>query len=304
MKTSDKTDKNKMAKKKVIAGCSYSLDFAKRLAKKTGLRFIKLDTRKFPDGETNIRFTADVKGKVVYLIQSLNDPNDKLIEVFFAAKTARELGAKEVWLVAPYLCYMRQDKRFRPYEAISSRAMASILNRLIDGIITVDPHLHRYKSLKEIFTIKAKTLTADGLIADYVRKNLKNPIIIGPDMESYQWARTVAKKIGCEVDVLKKKRYTAEHVAIKIKENLNLKDKSVVLIDDIISTGHTMMEVARDIKKIGGKRIYCICVHGLFIGDSYEKLKRLGVKVVSCNTIPHRSNNIDVSGIIGESIKD
>lgn len=293
-----------MNKKKVIVGCSYSLDFAKRLAKKAGLKFIKLDTRKFPDGETNLRFTADVRGKAVYLVQSLNNPNDRLIEVFFAAKTAKELGAKEVYLVAPYLCYMRQDKRFRPYEAVSSRAMASILNRLIDGIITVDPHLHRYRSLKEIFTINTKTLTADDLIAEYVRKNLKRPIIIGPDMESYQWAKTVAKKIGCEVDVLKKKRYTSEHVAIKIKENLDLKNKSVVLIDDIISTGHTMIEVVKDIKKIGGKRIYCICVHGLFIGNSYGKLKRLGARVVSCNTIPHRSNSIDVSGIIGMAIRN
>lgn len=287
---------------KVIVGCSGSTDFAKKLASKAGCRFIVLDTRKFPDGETNLRFTTGVKGKVVYLVQSLYNPNDKLIEVFFAAKTAKELGAKGVFLVAPYLSYMRQDKRFRPYEAISSRAMAYILNGLIDGIITIDPHLHRYKSLSEIFTIKAKALTADDLIADYVKKNIKHPIIIGPDMESYQWARTVAEKIGCEVDVLKKKRYTPEHVTIKIKEKLDLKNKSVVLIDDIISTGHTMIEVIRDIKRIGGKRIYCICVHALFVEGAYEKIRRMGANVVSCNTTPHKSNRIDVSGMVGREI--
>ncbi|PIN87255.1 phosphoribosylpyrophosphate synthetase [Candidatus Woesearchaeota archaeon CG10_big_fil_rev_8_21_14_0_10_44_13] len=287
---------------KVIVGCSGSVDFAKRIAAQTKCRFIPLDTKKFPDGELNLRFTSDIKGKKVYLVQSFYDPNDKLIEVFFAAKTAKELGARGVFIIAPYLCYMRQDKRFRPYEAISSRVMAAIMNRLADGIITVDPHLHRYKSLDEIFTIRTKTLTADDLIADYIKDNIKSPIIIGPDMESYQWARTVAEKIGCEVDVLKKKRYTSEHVAIKIKKRLDLGGKSVVLIDDIISTGHTMMEVVKDVKRLGAKRIYCICVHALFVENSYEKLRKMGAEVVSCNTIPHKSNGIDVSGLISREI--
>lgn len=287
---------------RLVIGCPSSEGIAKSIARKKGWKFARLDVKTFPDGETNLRFPVDVKGKELYLVHSLYNPNDKLMEVFFAAYTARELGAKSVNLIAPYLCYMRQDKRFRPYEAISSRCMAKMMNRCLDSIITIDPHLHRYKSLKDIFTIKAKSITADDIIAEFVGEKIKNPIIIGPDMESYQWARTVAKKIGCDALVLKKKRYTSEHVAIKINEKLDLKGKSIVLIDDIISTGHTMAEVVRDVKRMGAKSIYCICIHAVFVGNAYEMLKRSGAKVISCNTIPHKTNKIDVSGIISEAI--
>lgn len=287
---------------KLVVGCPSSEGIAKNIARKKGWKFARLEVKTFPDGETNLRFPVDVKGKELYLVHSLYNPNDKLMEVFFAAYTARELGAKSVNLIAPYLCYMRQDKRFRPYEAISSRCMAKIMNRCLDSIIAIDPHLHRYKSLKDIFTIKAKSITADDIIAEFVKKKIKNPIIIGPDMESYQWARTVAKKIGCDALVLKKKRYTSEHVAIKIGEKLDLNGRSIVLIDDIISTGHTMAEVVKDVKRMGAKKIYCICVHAVFVGNAYEMLKRSGAKVISCNTIPHKTNKIDVSGIISEAI--
>lgn len=291
-----------MNKKRLVVGCSSSISLARSIAKKRRWKFSRLDVKKFPDGETNLRFLDNVKGKEVYLVQTLNNPDEKLIEIIFAAKNAVELGAKKVSLIAPYLCYMRQDKRFKPNEAVGSRIMADMLGRYFDEIITIDPHLHRYKSLREIFTIRTKTLTADGLIAEYVGKNIKTPVIIGPDMESYQWARGVAKMIGCEATVLKKKRYTSEHVAITIHSNMQIKGKSVVIIDDIISTGHTMEEVVRDVKKIGAARVCCIGVHALFVGDAYERLKKRGAIVLSCNTIPHKTNKIDVSGLISNNL--
>ena len=118
-----------------------------------------------------------------------------LLNILFAAETAKDLGAKKVILAAPYLAFLRQDKRFHPGEAITSKIMAKLLNHSIDKIITIDPHLHRYKSLNEIFSIPTKRLTANGAIADYIRRNFKNPVIIGPDEESYQWARKIAEKI-------------------------------------------------------------------------------------------------------------
>lgn len=295
---------------KVIAGFSdsrHSILLAKNIAKLTKSPVNLILAKKFPDGETNLRFSSDVKGKTVYLMRPLKtadeDINNNMMKAIFAAQTAKDLGAARVILVAPYLAYMRQDKRFRPYEAISSRIMANLFSRCFDELITFDPHLHRYRSLSEIFTIKTKRLSADALLAEYIKKNYKNPIILGPDEESYQWARDIAKMIGCPVDVLKKHRYTAESVKIKIKDRLNLKNKSVAIVDDMVSTGHTMIEVIKDAKKLGARKVYCVCVHGLFVENAYEKMKRAGAReVVSTNTIANNAAKIDISKLLAESI--
>lgn len=289
-------------KENIIAGFSESRELAASIARRSGSRLTIIDVGNFPDKETNLRFNVDLRGKKVFLVRSLDDPDRKIIEVLFAAQTAKELGAKKVVLIAPYLCYMRQDKRFRPGQAVSSRIIAKLFNMFLDGLITIDPHLHRYKRLNEIFKKNPKRLTAIRLIAEFIRKEIKNPFIFGPDFESYQWAKTAACMIGCEVDVLKKHRYGSDTVRIKIKEKLDLGSKSAVIVDDIISTGHTVIEVIKDLKALGAKKIYCICTHGIFAEDSLRKIEGLGAKVVSTNTIKTRVSRIDVSGMIAEEI--
>ncbi|MBU0615432.1 MAG: ribose-phosphate diphosphokinase, partial [Nanoarchaeota archaeon] len=172
----------------------------------------------------------------------------------------------------------------------------------LDGLITVDPHLHRYKSLEEIFKMRSKTLTAVDDIAEFIKNNIKNPFIFGPDQESYQWAQRVAKIVGCDYDVLKKKRYSSETVRIKIKERYDFSRKSVVLVDDVVSTGHTMIEVIKDVKKLGAKKIYCACTHGIFAEDALLKMQKLGAVVFSTNTIKNKVNKIDVTGLIAKEI--
>ena len=288
----------------VIAGFSGSSDIAlaAAISKKTGGAFTVIETGHFPDKETNLRFRIDVKGKNLFIVRSLDDPDRKIVEILLAAQAARELGAKKIVLVAPYLCYMRQDKRFRPGQAISSRAIAMLVNSFFDGMITVDPHLHRYKSLNEIFKKNPKRLTAIVPIAEFIKKEIKNPFIFGPDSESYQWARTAAEIVKCDVDVLNKHRYSSDTVRIKLREKLDLSNKSAVIIDDVISTGHTVMEVVKDLKAIGAKKIYCICTHGIFAEDSLKKIEKLGAKAFSTNTISNRVSKIDVSGLIAEEI--
>ncbi|MFO8016636.1 MAG: ribose-phosphate diphosphokinase [Candidatus Woesearchaeota archaeon] len=289
--------------KNILVAFPRSEDLVKRIARKKKWPWTSIDIRKFPDGETNLRFRKDPKGKDLYLVDSFDEPNDDLITLLFAARTAKELKARKVFLISPYLGYMRQDKRFRPYEAVSSRIMADLLNPCLDGIMTIDPHLHRYSSLNDIFSMRSEKLTADPLIAEFVKKNYSNPVVVGPDEESYQWARKVAGLIGCEATVLKKKRYTAKHVSIKLREGVDVRGKDVIIIDDIISTGHTMAETVKDVKNAGAKRVCCICVHAIFAGGSHEMLRKLGARVVSCNTIPHKTNRIDVSGLISSSLK-
>lgn len=167
----------------------------------------------------------------------------------------------------------------------------------------MDPHLHRKNKLEKLFKIKAKKLTANPLIADYIKKHIKNPVIIGPDEESYKWARNVAEMLGVESRILKKKRYSSYHVEVKLNRKIDLRNKNVVIVDDIISTGNTILQTAKILKKLGAKKIYCICVHGIFVNDALKKLKQSKINVISTNTIPNKVAKIDVSGVIGEELR-
>lgn len=230
------------------------------------------------------------------------NPNKSLYNVIFAAKNAKSLGAKKVILVAPYLGFMRQDKRFKAGEAISSKIMADLLNNTIDKLITIDPHIHRYKSLKDIFKISAKYITANPLLADYVKKHIKNPLIIGPDWESYQWALSVAKNVNCDATCFKKHRFSSFKVKVEMVKQVEIKGKNVVIVDDIISTGKTIIGAAKIAKRLGAKSITAIGVHGLFAGNALENLKKHKIKVVSTNTILSKKSKIDVTSLIKKQI--
>jgi ribose-phosphate pyrophosphokinase len=198
---------------------------------------------------------------------------------------------------------MRQDKRFQRGEAISQRIIASLVDKYFDEAYILDPHLHRETKLEHIFKIKANKLTANKLIAGYIKKNIPNPVIIGPDGESYKWARNVAEMLGVESRILKKKRYSSYHVEVRLNKKIDLNGRNVVIVDDIISTGHTILETAKRLRRLGAKKIYCICVHGIFANGALEKLRKAGIKVISTNTIPSKVAKIDVSGVIAGSLK-
>ena len=168
----------------------------------------------------------------------------------------------------------------------------------------MDPHLHRKNKLEYIFKRKTKKLTANNLIADYIKKHIQNPVIIGPDEESYKWARNVANILGLKSIILNKKRYSSYHVKVKLNKKIDLRNKNAVIVDDIISTGQTILETAKILKRLGAKNIYCICVHGIFADNALTKLKKAGINVASTNTIPNKVAKIDVSRVIGESLRN
>lgn len=289
----------------LIVSCSHGKHLGYLIARKLKRVHSNLIVGKFPDDELYIRFALSIKSKVVVLVQSFyRNISDCIIEVVLAAKTAEELGAAKVVLVAPYFPYLRQDKRFHSGEAISQKIMAGLIDKYFDAVYMIDPHLHRKNKLQDLFKAKATKLTANPLIADYIKNHIKNPVIIGPDEESYKWARAVADMLGVEFRILKKKRYSSYHVEVRLNKKIDLKGKNVVIVDDIISTGHTILETAKILRKLGARKIYCICVHGIFANDALEKLKKAGIKVVSTNTIPNKVAKIDVSGIITKDVKN
>ena len=288
----------------IVISCSHGKHLGYKIAKRLKAQHSELLVSKFPDDELLVRINANARGKTIVLVQSFyGNISDCIIEVILASETARDLGAKRTMLVAPYFPYLRQDKRFHKGESVSQKIIAGMFDKYFDEILIIDPHLHRKMSLSQIFKIKAAKLTANSLIADYVNKHVKNPVIIGPDEESYKWARSVAEIIGAESRILKKKRYSSYHVEVRLNKKIDLKGKNIVIVDDIVSTGHTIIEAAKLLRKLGAKNIYCICVHGLFVGGALRKLRKSKIKIISTNTIPNKVAKIDVSEIVNQELK-
>ncbi|MEK6948156.1 MAG: ribose-phosphate diphosphokinase [Nanoarchaeota archaeon] len=287
----------------LVVGCSNSRDLAKNISKNLKCDYSDLTVKNFPDGELYLKFETELKNQDVVLVQSLHPSDEALLELIFAVHTAKDLGAKKVRVVIPYLAYIRQDKRFNPGECVSSKIVGSLLN-VADEIITVDPHLHRFKSLNEVFKCKAIKLSANDLIQDYISKNFKDPVIIGPDAESYQWAQSIAKKIKASAAILEKERVNSYEVHVKLNSEVNVRDKQLIIIDDIISTGKTILEAIKVVKKLKPKSITVISIHGIFADKStLDFIREYSTSIITTNTIKNPYSKIDVSKLISDSLK-
>jgi ribose-phosphate pyrophosphokinase len=203
--------------------------------------------------------------------------------LLFTARTARALGAKRLILVAPYLCYMRQDIAFTPGEAVSQRIVGRFLADLFDTVITVDPHLHRVHELKDaVPATHAVALSAAPLMGQFLRTQLPDALLLGPDEESAQWVQTVAQNAGWEFAVARKTRSGDRHVSIQLPE-ISFRNRNVVLVDDMISTGHTVAQTARLLKDAGARHIHCAVTHALGLQESTQLLQDAGIESIWCS---------------------
>ena len=276
--------------------------FARHLAEAGGWELGHLETRRFPDGESYVRILSDVADRQVDLVCTLARPDDSFLRLAFAADAARALGASEVTLIAPYLSYMRQDRRFQRGEAITSKTFARLVSSSFDQLVTVDPHLHRYPALSALYTIPAHTLHAAPLLADWIATEIENPLIIGPDEESEQWVSAIADRTGAPYAVLRKIRHGDRNVDVELPDLSQWKARCPVLVDDIASSGHTLIEAARKLPLQGFRRPVCAVVHGVFAEDSYERLMAFADRIVSSDSIPHESNAIRLAPLIAAAI--
>jgi ribose-phosphate pyrophosphokinase len=259
--------------------------------------------RKFPDAETYIRIESDVKDKQVLLVCSLDHPDEKMLSLYYLAQTAKELGAKSVVLVAPYLAYMRQDKRFQPGEGITSVYFAKFLSSFVDTLLTIDPHLHRRSSLSEIYSIPTTVIHTAGLVSKWIRSNVENPLLVGPDSESEQWVAEIARQANVPFLILKKTRSGDETVEVSVPEVARYLMHTPVLVDDLISTAQTMIATLGHLGKAGMKKPICIGIHGIFARHAYADLLSAGAsQVLTCNTILHVSNGIKIDTILAEAV--
>lgn len=276
-----------------LFGC---LQFNESVFKKLDLIIGECNIHVFPDGESLARFNTDMVDKEVLVIADLSFPNTKFLSLIYAAQTARELGARKIHLFVPYLPYMRQDKQFHPGEGITSRYFAKLLSTYFDSLVTVEPHLHRWHALTDIYTISTTVLDSHDSIARWLQYEQNQSVLIGPDRESEQWVSAIAKQAGLPFVIFDKVRHDDKVLAINSPSLAPYQAYTAVIIDDVISTGRTMMKVIEYLQANKISAINCVGVHALFVDDAYEQLINSGAdRVVTCNTITHPSNQIDIS---------
>ncbi|HUH01314.1 MAG TPA: ribose-phosphate diphosphokinase [Kofleriaceae bacterium] len=258
------------------------------------------ELRRFPDGEEYLRLEGDLAGRSVVIVCTLHPPHERAMVALLVAAAARDLGAARVGLVAPYLAYMRQDERFRPGEAVTSGYFARLISGAYDWLVTVDPHLHRHASLDEIYTIPTRVIASAPDIASWLIASVDRPFLIGPDAESEQWVGAVARAADAPFAVLAKTRRGDREVEITAPDPVAYRGRTPVIVDDIISTGSTMLQTLRHLTDTAAP--LCIGVHAVFAGTAHADLVAMGVRgVATCNTIAHPSNAIDVSQRVAEA---
>lgn len=273
-----------------------------RIAHAGNLNLAKIECHHFPDGEIKLRL-PDALPEQVVILRTLNAPNEKLIELLLAAQTARNLGARHLTLVAPYLAYMRQDIAFHPGEAISQRIVGRFLADIFNAVITVDPHLHRVATLQEAVPVaNAVVLSGAPLLADLIAARRQNPLLVGPDEESAQWVALAASRHGFEHAVCRKVRHGDRAVEVALPD-VTVAGRQVVLLDDVASTGHTVAQAASLLLAAGAASVDVAVTHALFAGDALQVILNAGVgEVWSTDCIKHPSNSVSMAAPIAEAL--
>lgn len=272
--------------------------------KATGAQNGVLEMTRFPDGESYLRFDTSPKGKHIAFLACLNDPDAKLFSLLLAARTARDIGASSIGLIAPYMPYFRQDIAFNPGESISAHHIGAILSDVFSWVVTLDPHLHRISRMQDVFSIPSEAATSTAPIASWIKQGIERPIICGPDAESEQWVSKIAAACASPHLVFQKTRYDSKTVDVAVDPDIDLSGYTPVIVDDIISTGGTVVSLAEALVQHRARSAVCCVVHALFSNDIEKRLLNLGIEgVVSTNSIFHATNAIDVSGVIANSTK-
>jgi len=291
-----------LSKLSVIAGKS-SEDVARKLARKIKANFVKSQVRVFADGESKITLSGEISKKKSIVVQSIYPPVDtNLIQALSLISKAKETSS-EVIAVIPYMGYARQDREFLPGEIVTMK----VLGKLFKGagaskIIAVD--IHSIIGFKH-FSIKTKNVSAIPELVRYFKKSsLNNPLVVSPDQGGKERAKEFAKELGLEFIALEKKRdRKTGKVQIKTKNLDEVANRDLILIDDMISTGGSIVKATQFLKKQKCKKVYVACTHALFMNDAEKRIRKAGVtKIISTNTIPSKTSIVDISNIITKAI--
>ena len=271
-----------------------SLNDAARIASRLGIPMRAIALHRFPDEE--LRVTVGPAAPTCIIYATLDRPNEKLLAIMFAAEALRRNGAGRLVLLAPYMCYMRQDTAFLEGEAISQKVIGSLLAGTVDRVITVDAHLHRITNIREAFPgIEADNLSAMPAIAESLRAGGLDPrtIVVGPDAESRPWVNDLAERLGLTCAVAQKVRFSDRSVEVGFADPELFAGHPVLLVDDIASTGGTLIACAKALATAGAEAVDVIIIHALFTPELVAEFIGAGIRSVrSTNSVPHPTNAI------------
>ena len=266
------------------------------MAEKLGLPMLAAEFRVFADGESKFTIHEKVEGKSVFIVQSTYNPVDQhMFQLLLASHQLSEAGAK-VTAVVPYLAYARQDKEFLPGEGVTLGVIAHLMRSMgVRRLVTVD--IHSAEGLA-LFSFPTYSVSAIPNLVEYVKAemDLKNPVVMSPDFGGSKRTEAFAQLYGAKFLQLSKTRDRATGGVSMKESKLDVTDKEVIIVDDIISQGDTVKAAADAILKQGAKRVLAVCVHGLFVADALQKLEKATVEPIICtNTVPSRFSRVDVS---------
>ncbi|NRF66755.1 ribose-phosphate diphosphokinase [Aquincola sp. S2] len=277
---------------------------AQALAAALALPLERIERHRFPDGELKLTLPPALPESVL-LLRGLHQPNHKLVEILIAAPAARELGARSVLLVSPYLAYMRQDIAFTPGEAVSQRHIAGLLAREVDALVTIDPHLHRIQSLDDVMPgCRAVSVTAARALGAWVQREVPQALLLGPDEEALQWVAEAGRAFGLDYATCHKQRRGDRDVHVTLPPTLPLAGRAIVLMDDVASTGRTLIEATLACLAAGAASVDVAVTHALFVGDAYAQLRASGVRHVwASDAVPHESAVIPVAPLLADAVR-
>lgn len=276
---------------------------ARALAERAQLAYADIELHHFPDGESKLLLPTALPAQVV-ICQTLDRPNRKLVELMLAAAAAREQGVSRVILVAPYLCYMRQDKAFRPGEVVSQTLIGAFLAKYFDAVITVDAHLHRISRLSQAIPLQqALNLNATEPMSRFLRDKCARPVLLGPDGESEQWVAAIAAHDRLDFCIALKHRHGDREVEVSLPD-YDFKGRDIVIVDDVASTGTTLEMAALELSRRDAGSVSVLVTHALFVDQACARLEQAGVdNIWSCDSIQHASNCVSLAPLLAGGLR-
>lgn len=288
----------------ILAGSQGVL--AVKVSKLTGFPMGYIQIEKLPDGEKYVRLSSKVEGKDVFLFNSFaNNPDEMLIETIFLIETIAEYNARSINCIFPYFPYSRQDKRFIEGEAISLKIVSKLFRNLeIDRMFVFDFHLHRIDNLTELFGVEVVNLTAMGKLAKYSMRFGDKLLVVAPDEEAVQWAKVFAEEINSDYIYFKKIRVDAENVIIS-SQPPDVEGRDAIIVDDMISTGGTVIQALRVLKQGGCNKVFAACTHAILAKDALKRMLEAGIEdMVASDTILSPISHVTVSDLIADAIRE
>jgi ribose-phosphate pyrophosphokinase len=277
---------------------------AQALAVALGCPLALVARHRFPDGETRLRLPPRLPAQLL-LLRGLQDPNAKLTELLLTAAGARELGATQITLISPYLAYMRQDFEFTAGEVVSQRQLGRLLAHAFDAVVTVDPHLHRVATMDEVVPgRRGLALSAAPLLGAHVARQVPGALLLAPDEEAGQWVRAAAQAQGLDHAVCHKQRRGDHDVDVALPDT-DVQGRAVVLLDDVASTGRTLVAAARGALARGAATVDVAVTHALFVDDALVQVRAAGVRHVwSSDSVPHATNAVSIVPLLAAALRD